>query len=55
MMMKHSEADHSHPIPEGLLEAMDHFVDESFKLGALEARRPGALVRGIPRRLSGGS
>ena len=55
MMIKHSEADRSQPIPEGLLKAMGEFVEESFKNGTLKdtaGLKPSS--EGFRIRLSGG-
>ena len=55
MMIKHSEADRSKPIPEGLLKAMGEFVEESFKSGVLKdtaGLKPSS--EGFRVRLSGG-
>jgi hypothetical protein len=55
MMIKHSESNRSEPIPQGLLEAMGKFVDESFKSGTLKdtaGLKPSA--DGFRVRLSGG-
>jgi hypothetical protein len=55
MMIKHSEAHRSQPIPEGLLKAMGEFVEESFKSGVLKdtaGLKPSSA--GFRVRLSGG-
>jgi hypothetical protein len=36
MLIKHSESHRSHPIPQGLLEAMDEFVTQGFTSGVLK-------------------
>ena len=36
MFIKHSEADRSQPIPEGLMEAMGEFVQKGFASGVLK-------------------
>ena len=36
MFIKHSESSRNQPIPQGLLDAMGEFVQESFKTGVLK-------------------
>jgi hypothetical protein len=36
MLIKHAESYRSHPIPQGLLDAMGKFVDQGFKSGVLK-------------------
>jgi hypothetical protein len=55
MLIKHSESDRSHPIPQGLLEAMDEFVTQGFKNGVLkDSAGLKASGEGGRVRLSGG-
>jgi hypothetical protein len=36
MLIRHSESYRSEPIPQGLLDAMDKFVSQSFESGVLK-------------------